>query len=427
MPTVLAGAFGLAATLFPIPAKAQGFAELPEIAESTPPPSGAFFTPLRLKARRGGATRYLLVKDPVAVLVFSTGPGGVAATDRFVKWATDPGRRYRGTVLAIVVQTSAIPDEVLEEVLSQRDLPIPIFSTSRDLLKGRDTRLLAVRGGRGKDVPADDFAALERDLGVAVDLRVTRAPARPSGIRIEDSRSTPATEPDPAAAQRIIELPDELSASSIPAPTPATTPPPTPISAPTAAATPELPPALAPTPTPIAADAGPYRNARFGLQVVFPDGVRFASARSGDGAVGRPTSPSASADGLDLRVWASAAASDEAGLAVPDRAARFVARRLRQIELETGRRPVVTKRFVVDDEGQSGMEVEFEFVRPASAASAAESAAPPTPVRMKGRLQVFAGTTHDKAVSAEWNSDAPAHATGAVEAFVESFHPYGTP
>lgn len=330
----------------------------------------------------GTASRSLITQEPAAVLVFSGSAGSADATALFNTWVNKTTRDFRGAAFGVAYKPAGQAKEIIEEVLSQRDIQFPVFLTETDLLGGRDYRLMVVAGGQAHDVPGLDFAALDAEL------------ARHSG----EGRSGPEATSTPDASQD-----REARADATPAPEGEDGAPP-----------------AAPTPAPVG--QGLYYNTYYGFTIEFPQGWTYRVARNNDGAVGRAPA----GRNVDLRAWAVPASqvpgaeANAAPMSIPE----YIEEHLNLLAEQTGSRVSIIQRYRVDDEGIRGYDYTYNFSRAMDAQGIPRPAGQGPMVLHRGRLQVFETNGVFKVASAEAPAGEFERSGPVIEEFIQSFHPF---
>ncbi len=245
-----------------------------------------------------GASMDVFAVEPAAVVVFSTGAGGIEAAAKFDAWAGQ-GHLYEFPRFGVVIGSSVETVDIVEEVLSQKGIKMPVFYTRAKLLHGPEFRILVLDRGEALDHQGEDLGALETKMNALAEAAKT-APA--SAGPVETAASTEAT-PTPSSTQKL-----------------------------------------------------EYVNTRYRFVVEFPPGWSYQAARNGDGAVGKPPTTST----LDVRVWAipRSQAQDSGGdVGVPD----FLIAHLERLGKRAGSEVSIERKFIVREGGYEGRDYVYSY------------------------------------------------------------------
>lgn len=246
-----------------------------------------------------GTNMRQLEEEPAVVLLFAADANSTDQTSAFDAWyrKTD---RPKVNAYAVSVGPGGTPFEVIQEVLRQRDLQVPVFHVrGSDLLEGRDWRLIILdNGGKvRRSFDTLDFAAVEQELAG-------------QGQAVAESGET--TAPAPAVA---IEA----------APTPS---------------------------TPL------YQNLPYGMTIEFPPDWPYREAKNKDGAVARGPQGR-----LDLRVWALPNTVGTDGQPGEMTAVEYIDQFLDGLAEQNQTRVNMERRLVVEDESDKGRDAIYSYGR----------------------------------------------------------------
>ncbi len=136
-------------------------------------PASGFFEDNELQAL--GSADPMLLESPLAgVLVFRHDPNNYGRLQELQSWATQRLGSSVPIYAIVVVEREELAD-VVEEILSQRQVTLPVFVSSDNLLEeGRPYQLLVVRKDRARQVPDFDLEAFAKQLErYATDLGLT--------------------------------------------------------------------------------------------------------------------------------------------------------------------------------------------------------------------------------------------------------------
>jgi len=153
-------------------------------------PTSGFFEDNEFQAL-GNAEPGLLESPLAGVLVFRHDPENYGRLQQLQNWANEHSN-YGVPIYAIAVVARDELADVVEEILSQRQISLPVFVSSENILEdGRPYQLLVVRKDRARQVPDFDLEALSKqlerlatELGLAVtqpsksDLATTRVQSK---------------------------------------------------------------------------------------------------------------------------------------------------------------------------------------------------------------------------------------------------------
>lgn len=252
----------------------------------------------------GSARTALLGLEPAAVLVFNP-EGGKEALRTFDDWFRQ-SHGYEYPIYAVAVLAEGGAPDVLEEVLFQMEVKVPVFHTRNDLLRGRPSMALILERG--------DAVVLENANAESLERQMTRV-AEAAGF-------VPVTVTRPRTDTIVT----------------------------TAAATPAASPAT---------DAQSYYNRRYDYSVRFPAGWTYRESQNGDGAVGDPPEDSA----LDLRVWAVQNTTNEDGEAGSMTMPEYLTRHFSFIADDSGSRVAAERRLVVQDGDLEGRDYTYSYMK----------------------------------------------------------------
>ncbi len=300
-------------------------------------------------------------KEPAAVLVFTPDPANFDLLSRFDQWANTPGKPYArfGVVVAVGDQSRA----VVEEMLIQRGVKVPIFFTRTAFTASGKARLVVLDKGTAREIAGLDLADLEKAAAEAAAASGVVTPA--AGIE-----TTAATATSPVAAA---------------------------------------------TTAPAGKGVG-YRNERHKFSIRFPEGWQAEEAANGAGAKGVAPRPDLT---IDMRAYGTAnvtAADGSEGRMTAEEffdgfRGRMLRRGLTNIK--------VTGRFEIKDGESVGREYEYTFVQPEGGEFQTDETG-----TGRGRLQVFEAGSVFKIALVEGAAGEFEANKRAVDEFLESFHPY---
>lgn len=118
--------------------------------------------------------------EPAAAIIFSSSTAGIDAAQKFDAWQQQP-RKHQYGLYGVVQLKSGPASEVVLEAIRQRELKMPLFRTSADLLQGADYSVMLMNAGRTESMSSIDLAKLEARLasmsGTAGEASVTTATA----------------------------------------------------------------------------------------------------------------------------------------------------------------------------------------------------------------------------------------------------------
>ena len=253
----------------------------------------------------------VLEREPAAVLVFTADQSAFGALAEFDAWAQQP-HRFDYAIYAVVPGQEGDTALVVEEILRQRNVRVPIFfTTSADYLAGEPYKLLVLRGGGALQLTQFSLQDLER--------RMERA-SEDAGL---EPRSLPVS--------------DTVTSAGAP-----------PAAGDSATTAPRRPPGR----------KGVYNNTRYGFTVRFPDGWVYRESRSGDGAVGERTAGSSN---MDLRVWATpnelAADGSPGKMTVRD----YLTQHIEMLGQQEGTTVEVEARYVVREGFSEGRDYTYSY------------------------------------------------------------------
>lgn len=323
-----------------------------------------------------GAEPQVLTADPAVVLIFSPTSQNADIVAKFDAWYRTE-KPPNVIAFGIVSGTTEYPIDVVEEVLRQRDLKIPVFFTQSPL-EGTGDRVLVIQNARAKPV-ADVSAA-----------GINAALTAPAGLAVATPR--------PAVSPATTILPDT---------TPATAEAPPPVEAGTPVTTEPV------GSQPLRRGRGTYTNERYGFTVTFPAGRTYIEAQNGDGALSK--SPDTSS--LDFRVWASSNSSTDEGRPGAMDMSEYLKRHLSFIAEEYATRVNVDRKFQIRDDAIEGRDYTYTFVR----------TSPSTGRRyeVRGRIQVFEVNGVFKVANVEGDADEFDRRSAEIEQYMLSFEPAG--
>jgi hypothetical protein len=299
-------------------------------------------------------------KEPAAVLVFTPDTANFDLLSRFDQWANTPGKSYArfGVVVAVGDQSRA----VVEEMLIQRGVKVPIFFTRTAFTASGKARLVVLDKGTARDIAGQDLAELEK---AATEAASASGAVAPAGI---ETTGATATSPNTAA-------------TSVPA-----------------------------------GKGVAYRNERHKFSIRFPEGWKAEEAPNGAGAKGQAPRPDLT---LDMRAYGTA------NVTAPDGAeGRMTAEEFfdgfRGRMLRRGLTNIkVTGRFEIKDGESVGREYEYTFVQPEGGEFQTDESG-----TGRGRLQVFEAGSAFKIALVEGAAGEFEANKQAIDEFLESFHPY---
>ncbi|MCX7717398.1 MAG: hypothetical protein N2111_03210 [Candidatus Sumerlaeaceae bacterium] len=300
----------------------------------------------------------VLEREPAAVLVFAADQSAFTALAEFDKWAQRP-HRFDFAIYAVVPGREGDTALVVEEILRQRNVRVPIFfTTSADYLAGEPYKLLVLRGGGALQLTRFSLEDLER--------RMERA-SEDAGL---EPRSLPASD-------------TQTSPGSPPA------------SGDSATTAPRRPPGR----------KGVYNNSRFGFTVRFPDGWVYRESRSGDGAVGeRVAGPSK----MDMRVWATpnefAADGSPGKMTVRD----YLTQHIETLGQQEGATVEVEARYVVREGFSEGRDYTYSYTNKDGE-------------KRRGRLQAIEADGVFKVAAVEGPAAEFDRSSSMIEDFIGSF------
>ncbi len=343
-----------------------------EAAYAVQPRSG-YFSDVDLQPI-GTADITIAETEPAVVLVFAVDQKTADITRQFDEWYNNSLSLPEVNVFAVAVNTANMSNDIVLEAINQRNLSVPVFLASEDMLHGDDFRLFVLDGG----------LAVERFS--SFDVPVINAALARLGIPTPEF-GLPGTAP-----------------AATPAPTPDTT-------------SSVVPPAesMTTTTTTVAVtDAEPtsqvaggemedniYVNDNYGFTVEFPPGWKYQIAAKEDGAVAiEPTGSE-----MDMRVWSIPA---EEATSPQD----YVDQRLESLARKQTTRVNVERRFEVREDGRQGLDVTYNYAKPIDANIPARGL-----LLYRGRIQVFLDDGQIKAASVE----APAGEFTAMIRMIDSF------
>jgi hypothetical protein len=245
-----------------------------------------------------GASMNVFGSEPAAVIVFSSDGEGIEAAAKFDAWARQ-SHMYDFPRFGVVIGAPDETTDILEEVLTQKDVKMPVFYTRAKLLHGGKFRILAIDRGEAQDHGSLDFGSLETKMNSLADA-AKKAPGTPTPV---DSAVPTAATPTPASTKRL-----------------------------------------------------EYANTRYSFVVQFPPGWTYKAARNGDGAVGQAPTTST----LDVRVWAvpksqASGVSGETG--VPD----FVIAHLETLGKRAGTEVNIERKFIVREGEFEGRDYLYSY------------------------------------------------------------------
>jgi hypothetical protein len=196
---------------------------------------GSDFRPL------SGARTNVLSQEPAVAFVCSPTAENYELFDKFNGWAQQP-HKYAYPAYGVVIIGENQSREVIEEVLLQRQIKIPVFTTRTDYLNENPFLVLILDEGRARQFNGFDPGSLEKEL----DLLAARAGLEP--------RTVPTGGETSGSEPRRTEVKNPL-----------------------------------------------FVNRRFEFTVRFPPDWDYKIAKNNDGAVGVPPAGIS----LDARVWAA--------------------------------------------------------------------------------------------------------------------------
>jgi hypothetical protein len=248
-----------------------------------------------------GADASSLGIEPAAVLVIAGDSGEFEELVQFDQWFRQ-AHDYEYPIYAVAVVPADYSLDILEEVIVQLELKVPVFVTRSDVLRGEKARLLVLDRGEAQQLPGIDLPGLERRMNEL---------AEAAGIVPRGGRTT-AREPQTTA-------------------------------------------------TPATGTSPYYFNKRYTFSVRFPRGWTWKESQNGDGAVGVPESDRTR---LDIRVWAtpnSEAAEGQPGqMTIPG----YLNRHFSFLKEEHNTNVEIERRFVVTDNDQEGRDYTYSYTRP---------------------------------------------------------------
>jgi hypothetical protein len=253
----------------------------------------------------------VLEREPAAVLVLAADQSAFGVLAEFDEWAQKP-HRFDYAVYAVVPGQEGQSALVVEEILRQRKVRVPMFyTTSADYLGGEPYKLLVLRGGGALQLSLFSLEELERRMNRASE----DAGLEPRLLPSADAMTTPGATAAPG---------DEATTA------------------------PRRPPGR----------KGVYRNTRYGFSVRFPDGWVYRESRSGDGAVGeRAAGPSK----MDLRAWATPNELGPDGSPGKMTVRDYLTQHLEMLGEQEGTTVEVEARFVVREGFSEGRDYTYSY------------------------------------------------------------------
>lgn len=264
-----------------------------------------YFTGINLTPL-SGATMTMAAADPAAVIVFSTDASSIEATKQFSAWQQQP-HSYEYAIFGVVQVREDQPREMAEEVLNQRGIGFPVFSTRADLLQGQSSRVLLISRGEADRLASVDPAAIEARMNEYA----AKAGAKPAAGSQPGAAASPP--PSPASGESVSRDPV-------------------------------------------------YANTRFDYSVQFPRGWEYRIADNKDGAVAKPP-PGVN---LDFRVWA--APNQEIAQGDPGKmtVVEYVNRHIAFISEDIKGRVDIDRKFIVRDDNTEGRDYSYSYTRTAA-------------------------------------------------------------
>lgn len=250
----------------------------------------------------GSAPSGILGIEPAAIFVFAADSPDYDALSAFNSWYVQP-HGFDYPIFAIGMVPSGFSTDVLEEVLFQREIKVPVFTTRSDLLEGERKRVLTLDRGQAVLIPESNATLLESRMNALAEAAglIPKATLRP----------TSGTD-------------------------------------------------LATSGTPTAARSSVYVNRRYGFNVRFPDRWQWTEAQNEDGALGNPPP---GAPTLDLRVWATRNDEGPDGKSGSMTIPEYLNRHFALLGDAEQAQVNVERRFVVKDEELEGRDYTYSYTK----------------------------------------------------------------
>lgn len=324
---------------------------------------------------------------PAIVFIFTPEGPALDALSKFDSWAASTGggpARF-----AVAVSSGEASRVAIEEVLFQRNIKVPVYLTRTDFLAGKTQRVLHLVAGESRDLADVEHTTLSAAAGTA-----PVAPAATPTPPVASSEPTPMVIPTPTPIVPV-PPPDFLTTAVL---TQATDPLTT---SPDDLTTPPL-------------RGAAYANDVHKFRIVFPEGWDYEEAANQAGAKGLPPDPGMT---TDLRAYAVPMSQ---GRTPEGNAAQAYFDAFRERMGNRGLADIeVTGRYEIADREFKGREFEYSFTQPGRGEFRMDSTR-----AGRGRIQVFTtGGVYKVALAEGPEFEYRQHET-AINAFMESFHPY---
>lgn len=351
-------------------------------------PNDGFFYGINLEPV-AGASIEVAEKDPAVALIFAIDQKTGEATRQFNEWYLS-ARASGVNIFAIGVNLTPRSPAVVESAIEQRNLQMPVFLASNDMLLGDDYRIVVLdNDNEVKRFTTLDFPGLNAELATR-NIQVSALPSATQTPPTDPATATtaPGEVTNVTVTSETTELPDGEIVTNV-------------------TTTTEL--RRESVVAGGATSGNVYTNGQFGFAVEFPPAWQYRIAARQDGAVALPPRGGK----LDMRVWALAAD----GMRNPQ---QYVDQRLNSLSRTHGTRVQVERHFEVqDNRGNRGLDVTYSFPRPIHSGNPAAGS-----LVHRGRLQVFINNGVIKAASAEAPSGEFLSAIPVIDPFFHSFQAY---